>query len=239
MRSRHVLVCLAALAAGGCANDAVAEPEPTSVATVTLAELDEIEPLTTTPAPTTAPAPTTVPVPAEVAIIGDSLTVSAEEELVAAFAGLGVATHTFDAAEGRRINHAVAGETSGVTAAEELAATHQPDVWVVALGTNDVPGFGPDSYRADIEALLAEIPAGAPVIWVDAWIERRIDETRAANDVLRAVAAERPGMAVVDWFQFGDDPGLVIDDGIHLTDAGQLRFAEQIAAAIAAPPPAP
>jgi lysophospholipase L1-like esterase len=229
MRSRHLLLCLTAL--GGCAaGGAAAEPEPTTVPTVTLTELDTIETLTTTPTPTTAPPP-----PGSVAIVGDSLTVSAQEEITVALAAVGVVDVVFDAAEGRRINHATDGKTSGVTAAEELAAAAgDPDVWVVALGTNDVPGFGPDSYRTDIEALLAEIPPGAPVIWVDAWIERRIDETRAANTVLREVAAEHPGMTVVDWFQFGDDPGVIIDDGIHLADAGQLRFAEQIAAAVVA-----
>lgn len=198
--------------------------------TVALAELDAIEPLTTSPPPTTVPPP-----PASVAIIGDSLTVAAEEELTSALEALGVGEIVVDAEEGRRINHATDGNTSGATAAEQLAAAAgDPDVWVVALGTNDIPGFRPDGYRADIEALLAELPTGAPVIWVDAWIERRIDETRAANAVLREVAAEHPGVTVVDWFQFGDDPGLIIDDGIHLADAGQLRFAEQVAAAVLA-----
>lgn len=230
MRPRHLLLCLTALA-GCAAGGAAAEPASTTGPTVTLTELGTIETLTTTPPPTTAPPP-----PGSVAIVGDSLTVSAEEEITAALAMGGVGEVVFDAAEGRRINHATDGKTSGVTAAEELAAAPgEPDLWVVALGTNDVPGFGPDGYRADIEALLAEIPSGAPVIWVDAWIERRIDEARAANAVLREVAAERPGTTVIDWFQFGDDPGLIIDDGIHLTDAGQVRFAEQIALAVTAP----
>ncbi|HWL42215.1 MAG TPA: GDSL-type esterase/lipase family protein [Ilumatobacter sp.] len=233
MRARLVLVCLAALGAGACANPAVAEPEPTVAPTVALTELSALDtPGSVPPAGTDAPPTTVVPVPAEVAVIGDSLTVAAQDELAAALAALGVTTVTLDAVEGRRINHVVAGNASGVTVAAGLAATRQPDVWVVALGTNDVPGFGRDSYRADIEALLAELPVGAPVIWVDVWIKSRIDETRAANTVLREAAAGRPGTVVIDWFQFGDDPGLIVSDGIHLTDIGQQRFADQIAAAI-------
>ena len=230
MRPRHLVLVLAAL--GGCAAGGAAaeseEPAGPTVATIPVAELASIETLTTEPPATTLPLP-----PESVAVVGDSLTVSAEEEIVAALDELGVRDVVIDAAEGRRINHVTGGKSSGVTAAGELAATGDPDVWVIALGTNDVPGFGPTGYRADIEALLAELPPDAPVIWVDTWIKGRIDEARQANAVLRDVAAEHPQMTVVDWFQFGDDPGLIISDGIHLAEAGQQRFAEQIAAAVA------
>lgn len=240
MRPRHVLVSLAALVAPGCADGAVAEPEPTTAATVSLMELDTIDTLTTAAPVGTATgraAPTTTAAaPAHVAIVGDSLTVSAEVLIDQALAVAGVGTVTIDAVEGRRINHAVDGKTSGVTAAAAIAEVAEPDLWVVALGTNDVPGFGAEAYRADVEALLAKIPTGAPVIWIDAWIEGRIDEARAANAELRDVVSGRPGAVVIDWFQFGDDPGVIIGDGIHLTDTGQQRYADQIAAAVTSAP---
>lgn len=229
MRVRPLVVCLAALA--GCASEAAAEPEatPAAAATVALPELDTIETLSTT-----APASTVPDVPGEVALVGDSLMVSAQEELVLDLDTLGVDTFDYDAVEGRRIDHEVNGNPSGVDAVADIAAARDPDVWVIALGTNDVPGFGADSFRADVEALLAEIPVGDPVIWVDTWIEGRIDEARAANAVLREVAATRSEMTVLDWFQYGDDPGLIIGDGIHLTDTGQQRFSALIAAALSA-----
>lgn len=239
MRPRHVLCGLAALVATGCASNAAAEPQATTAPTVPLIELDALDALTVDDVPGTSAVPTTTAavsaVPTHVAVVGDSLTVSSQELIEAALREAGVRTVTIDAVEGRRINHAANGKTSGVAATRAIAAVARPDVWVIALGTNDVPGFGPDSYRADVEALLAEIPAGDPVVWVDAWIKSRIDETRAANAVLREVAAGRPGTTVIDWFQFGDDPGVISGDGIHLTDQGEQRFAAQIATAILTP----
>lgn len=247
MRRRNLLLGLAALAASGCASDAVAGPQSTAPATLSLLQLDTIDTLSPSPTGPTGPAGSTAdrPVPGttapaaprHVAIVGDSLTLSAQDLIGQTLDEAGVVTVTIDAVEGRRINHAVGQKTSGVAATRSIAAVTEPDVWVIALGTNDVPGYGADAYRADVETLLAEIPPDAPVVWVDAWIRSRIDEARAANAALREVVERRSEAVVIDWFQFGDDPGVISGDGIHLTDAGQERFAAQIAAAVLAPTP--
>ena len=238
MRPRQTPRLLAALALAGlaaCGADASADVPVvgSTVPTVTLTDLSVIENLTTAAPPTTVP-PTVAPGPADVVVIGDSLALSADDEIATALRLAGVEIVAFDAMENRRTARDLDDLPSGATAAEQLAATHQPDAWVIALGTNDVGGQAePDDFRADVRALLGALPVGARVIWLDMWIEDRLEGSRELNTVLRRVADTRGNMTVVDWFQFGDDPGIVRDDGVHLTDAGQRAFAAQIAAALA------
>jgi lysophospholipase L1-like esterase len=238
-RPLAALALLALLASGACGADASADVQVTgpTVPTVTLTELSVIETLTTAAPPSTAPPSSTgtvPPGPEDVVIIGDSLTLSAEEEIAGELRLAGIDIVGFDAMENRRTARDLDDLPSGVTAAEQLAAEHEPDAWVIALGSNDVGGqVEPDDFRADVRALLGALPVGARVIWIDMWIEDRLEGSRELNAVLRQVAATRGNMTVVDWFQFGDDPGIVRDDGVHLTDAGQRAFAAQIAAALA------
>jgi lysophospholipase L1-like esterase len=168
--------------------------------------------------------------PETVAVVGDSLALSAEEDIWGLLRANSVDVVGFDAQENRRTNRSLDDLTSGVEAVTELQATLDPDLWVIALGTNDVGGQeSADELRADVDELLALIPPGVPVIWVDVWIESRVDSSIEANDVLRAAAAARPGMSVINWFQYGDDPGIINDDGVHLSIDGQAKFAKAIA----------
>jgi hypothetical protein len=229
----HSLAALALLALAACGADASADVPVagSTVATVPLTGLSAIEQLTTA-APTTVP-PTVAPGPDDVVIIGDSLTLSAEDEITTALRLAGIDIVGFDAMENRRTARDLDELPSGVTAAEQLAAEYEPDAWVIALGTNDVGGQAkPDDFRTDVNALLGAIPPGARVVWIDMWIEDRVEGSRDLNAVLRQVANTRGNMTVVDWFQFGDDPGVVRSDGVHLTDEGQRVFAAQIAAAL-------
>lgn len=250
MRLRHAVLCSAALVATACGGEAAAtvpEPEMRPFATEAGAPPMSADagdasqtagvlaagtgsPEGAVPVTTTA----TVARPATVAIVGDSLTVQAEQAIRAALAPTGLQIVGFDAVEGRRTAARVGPKTSGAEAVATILTAAEPELWVVALGTNDVPGVSTNGFREHAERLLAEIPADAPVIWFDTWIKSRIDECRRVNDVLREIAAVRPGMTVVDWFQFGDDPGIIQSDGIHLTEVGRAKFADQFAKAYAA-----
>src|SRR5687768_11866274 len=151
------LVALALLVLAACGADANAgiPTAGSTVPTVTLTDLAEIENLTTAAQPsppTTAPA-TVVPGPDDVVIIGDSLTLSADEEITTELRSAGVEIVGLDAMENRRTARDLDDLPSGVTAAEQLAAEHEPDAWVIALGTNDVGGQAkPDDFRADVHA---------------------------------------------------------------------------------------
>jgi len=230
MGPRQFTACLVALGllAAACAADAdagVGGTGPATGSTVAITHLAELGAATdTSVAGVPDPRPTTI------AIVGDSLTLSAEEQIRVALEPTGARIVGFDAVEGRRTGKRVDGKTSGAEAvAEIVAAGATPELWILALGTNDVGGQEDAvNFRTHVIELLAAIPADAPVIWVDAWIAGRIDASRTLNEVLRGVAAGRSGMTVIDWFQFGDDPGIIRGDGVHLTDAGKLKFAEQL-----------
>lgn len=195
------------------------------------------------PAPTAAPTTTspatstTMVLPDSVVVIGDSLTESAKEELDATLRGRGIGTVTIDGRSNRRMVRDADGVPPGVDAVDEVTAPGNPtpDVWVIALGTNDVGGAAsPDEFEADMRALLARVPTGAPVVWVDVWIRDLAEQSAAANAVIREVLATRPAATVIDWYGRGDDAGVILDDGVHLTDDGQWIFATAISDAVAA-----
>lgn len=174
-----------------------------------------------------------VDLPVAAAVVGDSLTESASVQIGAYLDELGVDTITIDGAMNRRMTHGDRPDP-GVDIVERIAEAAQPDVWVIALGTNDVGAeVSPDQYASDIGRLLAAIPDGAPVVWVDVWIRDRQQQVVAANQVLRDTLGERPRTIVADWFSHGDDTGLVAGDGVHLTDDGKYVFAATIASAVA------
>lgn len=169
--------------------------------------------------------------PSTVAVVGDSLTVAATDEIEVGLARLGVDVVVVDAQTSRRMATGSSGLKSGVAAVEDVLDDHEPDLWVVALGTNDVgSGTVPEGFTDDLRTILAAIPADAPVVWVDVWIRDRVDEVVEANRILRdELERRRSATHVVDWFESGTVPDVITGDGIHLTPDGERRFASAIA----------
>lgn len=172
--------------------------------------------------------------PDTVAVVGDSLTVAATEEITAALSGAGVRTVIVDGRESRRMATDAAGLPSGVAAIEEILVRMEPDLWVVALGTNDVAAeVADDRFVLDLRATLTAVPVDVPLVWVDVWIRDRLDDVVAANDLLRGELDRRVApTTIVDWFASATADGLITGDGVHLTQAGQDRFAAVIAEAV-------
>lgn len=238
------LVALLAAVGTGCGvvssseSDAASRPEST-VAFGTLPDLDELPAievdggasLLESGADELAPGVVTVVgSPETIAIVGDSLTQAAEPEIMEAFGD--VEPHVEGLANRRMVSRSP-GVSSGEEVVEEILETGEPDLWIVALGTNDVgAGESPEDFEANVEAIVDEIPDDAPLIWVDVWIRDRPAEVIAANAIIRDVLADRPDTAVVNWYQYGDDDGVIVGDGVHLTDAGRTRFADAMADAV-------
>jgi hypothetical protein len=162
--------------------------------------------------------------PRSVAIVGDSLTLSATEEIQAELDYLGIDIVAIDGVESRRMT--VGPIPPGADAIAQIASTAAPELWVIALGTNDVgAGATADQFETDVATILAMIPDDVPVVWVDLWIRDRQPAIEQANAELRSIVEARPHSIVADWFSHGDDRGIVTHDGVHLTDDGQHVFA--------------
>ena len=175
------------------------------------------------------PASTTAPPIESIAMVGDSITNGSKVELLEQLATLGVEVKAIDAEDGRRI---AAGDsvTPGIAAVRALAAGDAPDLWVIALGTNDV-GTGPEVYTPGISELVAAIPAGAPIVWVDVYVAHSPDASAMFNETLRATLEARGQSSVVEWADVADEDG-VLRDGIHPSGYGIEQFAELVTAGV-------
>ncbi len=173
--------------------------------------------------------------PTSMAVVGDSLTVSAADEIETALSAIGLDVVAVDGLESRRMTRGGSNLPAGTSAIEEIMADAtidaEPGLWVIALGTNDVASVGSlDGFRLEMRELLDLIPTDAPVIWVDLWIRDRTESIEEANRLIRTELRQRDGgAAVVDWFAHGDDEGIITGDGVHLTETGRQLFASSIA----------
>lgn len=175
--------------------------------------------------------------PSTVAVVGDSLTLSAREEITSELTDLGLEVLIVDGVESRRMTAGSSSLPSGIDAIEAIhdEFADEPDLWVIALGTNDVGAQVDDQrFDGDVRATLAAIGSDAPVVWVDLWIRDRRDDVVAANVTIRDAIGERASPAgVVGWFAHGAADGVITGDGVHLTDHGQEVFATAIANQVA------
>jgi len=110
-------------------------------------------------------------------------------------------------------------------------AEDQPDVVVLALGTNDVwqQTLGVASFEREWHHATRAFPeaclVGVTVTETDrAWLYDPV-EARQINRVIR-----RTVDVVADWSRQGESEHLTGADSIHLTEAGQRRFAEMVMA---------
>jgi lysophospholipase L1-like esterase len=169
--------------------------------------------------------------PATVAVVGDSITVASAEQLDEGLSALGLDVVAIDAQVGRRMT---VGERDRLYTGADIAALvanqSSPELWVFALGTNDVGQYDDvDEVVEQIEALLGRIPADDPVVWVDTWIRGRPEQTERVNAAIRTVIERRPGSTVVAWSAHAPDTGVISSDGVHLTtEVGVRRFADVV-----------
>lgn len=169
--------------------------------------------------------------PASAAVIGDSIALSAEPYVTSALESLGIDVVAYDAVENRRMVNGSNGVSSGRQAIRDAVDDGaEPDVWVVALGTNDVGALtGRERWQEAVDEVLAEIPDGADVVWVDTSVRPLAEHAAEFNDMLRDELRRRDDVWVLDWHGRTADEGLVVDDGVHLSASGRIEYARMIA----------
>jgi hypothetical protein len=174
-----------------------------------------------------------------VVMVGDSITAGSDAELRFAFAVAGISNVTIDAHPGRRIEvgRKDAPPIPGVIAMRSLiAAGVDPDLWIVALGTNDVGSLaGPPAAAQLIDSLLGLLPPEAPVAWIDVYRADSLEQTDMFNLVLRDRLASRRRGTVLSWFARVTAAGadLLTADKVHPNADGRRVFAEVASTAIA------
>jgi len=173
-----------------------------------------------------------------VVMVGDSITVGSTPSLTERFTALGLEHVLIDAQNGRRM--AVSGgamrsgtrtietllaEPADADSADGIDADHDNEVWVVALGTNDVGQYAsPDEIAAAVNEVLGLVPDEVPLVWVDVSFVLRAEQAAQVNEII-ADRVERRGNAVIaPWSMFAPGDGVLTSDGVHPTDDGQDVF---------------
>ena len=177
----------------------------------------------------------------QIVMIGDSITVASTLPLQDRFAALGHPDAVIEAQSSKRIDVGSDDNPSGTAIAARLVDEaewngdddHTDELWVIALGTNDLDQY-PDAAGVSeaIESLLDEVPFDATVIWVDTYFEGRSDATDLVNEVIRERMAWRGDATVAEWSAEAFRDGVLSDDGVHPTEDGTEVFADTVAAAV-------
>ena len=174
-----------------------------------------------------------------VTVVGDSITEASAEAITAVLTSEGVDSVDVRGRARRRIE---VGDGSGeqpLSGLRELdrllAEGADPDVWVIALGTNDVSLY-PDreSYERLVDAVLERIPEDAPLVWVDVYRPGEAEHTAMFNEVVAQRLDDRGDATVAPWHAFASAPGQTIlrSDDLHPNATGNEVFASVIAVGI-------
>jgi lysophospholipase L1-like esterase len=163
-----------------------------------------------------------------VVMIGDSITNGARPFIEERFELLGL-EHVVEAQDGKRMASSSDDNPSGADVAAVMAASdgdHTDEVWVIALGTNDIGQYDTDDeIAAAVDAVLAEVPQEVPLVWVDTWVVDRPEQAEAVNAVIRQRVEERGRSVLAPWTAVAGDDGVLTGDGVHPTTDGADVFA--------------
>lgn len=164
-----------------------------------------------------------------VVMIGDSITKGATPALDERYELLGL-DHLIEAENGKRIAVSSPDNASGASIARFLAdngdGDHTDEVWVVALGTNDVGQYGrPDEIAAAVNEVLAAVPEDAALVWVDTYFRDRAEAAAELNAIVRERVARRGDSIIAPWTSFAPSESVLTGDGVHPTSDGADVFA--------------
>ena len=162
----------------------------------------------------------------EVVVIGDSITVASAPRILAG-AGEIDADVTVLAEINRRI--AVGNDPSaGTDVVADVLASSDPDVVVVALGTNDIGKYGSiEEYAAEIDELVDQLPDDLPLVWINTYLSRTPDDSAAFNAALIETLSERGNATIGRWSSIAQQGGM-LRDGVHPSEDGEQRFADLV-----------
>jgi lysophospholipase L1-like esterase len=177
------------------------------------------------------------------AMVGDSITAASADAIRYTLASKGFTQMDIDGVVSRRIEE---GDGKGGTPLSGIRTLYgmlgdpdvHPDVWVIALGTNDVGQYaGADDYRNLIRSVVQMLPADVPLVWVNTFRRDHADASVVFNEVLVDELSHREHSVVASWYDQAsrdDETQVLRDDGVHPNEHGRVVFAALVAQAIAA-----
>jgi lysophospholipase L1-like esterase len=176
------------------------------------------------------------------AMVGDSITEGSTDEIRYTLAAEGFVDMDIDGLTSRRIEEGDGSGSplSGIRTLEGMLADEQidPDVWVVALGTNDIGQYDdPDDYRRLIRTVLEMIPDDIPLVWVDGFRADKPEASAEFDEILVEEVSTRRDSVVASWHDQASrdaETEVLQDDGVHPNQHGRVVFAALVAEAIAA-----
>jgi hypothetical protein len=146
-----------------------------------------------------------------IALVGDSLLYSARQEVAAALDSYG--SVDVDALPNRAL--------IGGQEALERIGRNDPDIVVIALGTNDiVPG---DDYGTLVRRSVDVVAGARCVVWVD--VQAFLPGLQTVNRAIHSAPVD----GIAPWSAVAGPTELHLSDGYHLTERGQWAFAGVIA----------
>lgn len=170
-----------------------------------------------------------------IVMIGDSITVASTPALQAQFAALGLDDPVIVSQVGKRMARGLRDNPSGAEVAEFLNGDETAgddrsnELWVVALGTNDIGQYSADEAAGAVNELLGEVPPEAALVWVDTYYRDEPDGEAQINRVIADRVARRGNGVVAPWSFFAGGDGVLRSDGVHPSSSGAELFAAVVA----------
>ena len=162
----------------------------------------------------------------DVVVIGDSITVAAEPEIMAGAAGIDADVNVL-AEVGRRIASGP-DPSPGTEVLRDVLADGQPDLVVVALGTNDIGKYSTvEEYAAQVEELVDLLPEDQPLVWINTYLSRSPDDSAAFNAALLETLSDRGTATIGRWSTIAQRHGM-LRDGVHPSEVGNQEFADLV-----------
>ena len=171
-----------------------------------------------------------------IVMIGDSITVGSTPQLEVAFADIGFGDVVIVSQNGKRIDRNADGNPSGTRVAESLTsepADRSTELWVVALGTNDVNQYLDADLRVAVAEMLAAVPDESPLVWVETFFGSEPDGTSLVNETVAELLAERGNATIARWTAVAERDGVLRNDGVHLLESGNELFAKTVVDTVA------
>lgn len=233
---RSLSVCLVAVAltVAGCAELTTSAGNDAPVSTIVIgSEVDGEVVVSADVGPTSKTGIDTV------IMIGDSITVASTPVLQEVYEQLGFDEIIIESKQGKRTALSFGSNPSGVDIASYIVDSpdqdddHSNELWVVALGTNDINQYGDAAERAAaINEMLQIVPEESPLIWVDTYFEDQSEGADAINGSISDRVLDRGNSAIARWSLVAADDGNLRDDGVHPRQQGSAVFANVISATI-------